>query len=581
MSVLRPQFSKQFLSLLFLLLVLSTAWAETGVLTLQVTNVFGKPIKGRLEIGLIRGGGTAWTLDDGKALIPLEKEIKEHSFVTVKIVTSPPGTDYAILSPYDYRLEVPPFSEKEENFQAVTVVSRGDREALASGNFRAAIAVRINKESAQKSASPGALPVDPKASLEAVAKAYGYSAEELDHAIRSWTPDPNNLEQLGQKALYEKNYPEATEDFQKALQQSLNLRRKADANIVRNSYFLGVSLFEQGKYTQAAAAYQQCLAVDPMQTTCLNNEAAALHEARKAKQALPLYRSALSIRMLEYGPSDLGVADYQSNLATLLLELGNTEEAEKLHEKAYNTRLAKLGPNDPRVAQSLNGMGEIFERKGKFPEAEAKYRDAIDIDKKALGEESAQVATFRNNLGLVLRKQRKNAEGEKECQEALRIGELVLPPNHPDTARVLDNLGGFASLRGDRAEAERFYRKALDIKMKILAPDDPAIATGMNNLGVLLSGDKARTDEAMDWLQKALTIRLDAFGAKNADVALNKYNIAILLETRGEYGKAKPLLEEAYATDQQILGLNDPATVMIGRSLNALKQKLASIETHP
>ena len=110
-----------------------------GTLVVHVSDPRDRPVRG-LQIGLKSGGGTATTLDDGSARIPLAQGTNEHSFVSVQIVSSPRGADSVILSPYDFRVEVPSFENKPENYVLVIAVQRSDRTALARGKVIAEIA---------------------------------------------------------------------------------------------------------------------------------------------------------------------------------------------------------------------------------------------------------------------------------------------------------------------------------------------------------------------------------------------------------------------------------------------------------
>jgi hypothetical protein len=110
-----------------------------GTLVVHVSDPRDRPVRG-LQIGLKSGGGTATTLDDGSARIPLATGTNEHSFVSVQIVSSPRGADFVILSPYDFRVEVPSFENKPENYVLVIAVQRSDRTALARGKVIAEIA---------------------------------------------------------------------------------------------------------------------------------------------------------------------------------------------------------------------------------------------------------------------------------------------------------------------------------------------------------------------------------------------------------------------------------------------------------
>jgi hypothetical protein len=128
----------------WLCLTSGVMWAEAGVLVVHVKDVQRRPIGG-VQIGVEGDGGSAITGDDGKARIPLAKQTKEKSWVSVQILKSPPNKDFAMVSPWDYRILVPSFENESQNFVEVVVVQRGDRAALESGTVLAAATVRVSR----------------------------------------------------------------------------------------------------------------------------------------------------------------------------------------------------------------------------------------------------------------------------------------------------------------------------------------------------------------------------------------------------------------------------------------------------
>src|SRR6202012_3745434 len=91
-----------------------------------------RPVQG-LEIGVEGFGGGKLTGADGKALLPVASTVKQGEWLSLAILHSPHGRDLVIVSPWDYRAEVPPFDNKPESFIRVVVIQRGDRTALESG----------------------------------------------------------------------------------------------------------------------------------------------------------------------------------------------------------------------------------------------------------------------------------------------------------------------------------------------------------------------------------------------------------------------------------------------------------------
>ena len=188
-----------------------------------------------------------------------------------------------MVSPWDYRAQVPSFENESDNFVEVVVVQRGERAALESGTVLKAAVQQINKANAPKSADKQAAPENPKANLEAVAKQYGLSPDDLDKAIKAWGAKTNDPYDAGLAALYERNYGKATTDLQTSLSQREEKLASDQKSVAADqkqvgdaAFFLGSSLYEQGRYKESAVAYQRCLQIRPDDATVLNNTALSL-----------------------------------------------------------------------------------------------------------------------------------------------------------------------------------------------------------------------------------------------------------------------------------------------------------------
>src|ERR1700686_2581707 len=243
-------------------------WAESGMLVVHVKDVQRHPISG-VQVGVEGDGGSSHTGDDGKARILLAKETKEKSWVSIQILSSPPGKDYVMVSPWDYRIVVPSFENESENFAEVVVVQRGDRMALESGTVLVALTSQINKENDPKSTDKQAPQEDPKANLAAVAEQYGLAPDDLDQAIRSWGGKTTDPYEVGLAALYERNYAKASAQLADSL-RGREERLAGDQKAVADAaFFLGSSLYEEGKYKGSATAYERCLQFRPDDATVL------------------------------------------------------------------------------------------------------------------------------------------------------------------------------------------------------------------------------------------------------------------------------------------------------------------------
>jgi tetratricopeptide (TPR) repeat protein len=545
-------------------------WAETGILVVNVQDVHKHPIFG-VQIGVEGNGGSAVTDDHGKARIRLAAQNKQKDWVSLQILKSPPGKDLVMVSPWDSRTQVPSFENELENFVRVVVEFR-DRAALEDGSVLAALTAKINKANAPKTVEKEGHEEDPKANLAALAKQYGLDPEELDKAIRSWGERTTDPYEAGLAALYQRNYPAASAQLKESLQNREGKVAVDQKAVTDAAFFLGQSLYEEGKYKESAEAFRRCLQLRPDDATVLNNLGISVMDAGDYAGAEPLFRRALAIDEKALGPDHPAVATDLNNLALLLQNKGDYAGAEPLFRRALAIREKALGPNHPDVATDLNNLALLLKAKGDYAEAEPFLQRALGIDEKALGTDHPYVATDLNNLASLLQSKGDYAGAEPLYRRALAINENALGPDNPDVATSLNSLASLLQDKGDYAGAEPLYRRALAIDEKALGPDHPDVATDFNNLASLLQ-NKDDFAGAEPLYRRALAIREKTLGPDHADVATILNNLASLLQNKGDYAGAEPLFRRALAIDENALGPNHPVTMTIRTNLQALINK--------
>lgn len=335
---------------LLVLALVSQCAAEQGVLVVHVEDVGGHPVSG-VEIGTRGDGGAAVTDRNGKARIKLAPQTRANTWITLQVVASPAGKDYVMVSPWDSRHLVPSFENETENYVPVVVAARGDRDALQSGRALKAIVAKINQVTAPRS-KEATTEEQRRAALAETAKDFGLKPEEVDQAIRAWGARSQDPYEKGLAALYERNYPEAT----KRLSESLEVREKqlaiAQAEVRDSAFFLGQSLFEQGRYRESSAAYRKALQVNLDDSTVLNDLGLSLNQAGDYAGAEPLLRRALATREKAMGSDHPYVATSLNNLALLLFAKGDYAGAEPLLRRALAINEKALGPEGHRGKQN-------------------------------------------------------------------------------------------------------------------------------------------------------------------------------------------------------------------------------------
>jgi tetratricopeptide (TPR) repeat protein len=413
------------------------------------------------------------TGDDGKALLALSNETAENDWVSLQILHSPAGKDLVMVSPWDYRALVPSFKNKSENFVPVVVVQRGDRAALENSTVVVALAAKLNKTNTSTPVALDRETLNRKVELDALAHEYGLTPDDVDGAIRALGARTTDPYQAGLAALYQRKYPQASANLRASLLQRESKLAADQKAVADAAFFLGASLLEQGKYRDAAAAYQKCLSLRPDDPVVLNDTALSLESGGDYISAEPFYRQSLAIRENELGPDHPDVANSLNNLALLMQDKGEYAEADELFRRALKIRESKLGPDHPDVATSLNNLALLLKKEGDYTQAERLYRRALAIKEKQLGPNHRRLVPTLSNLALLLEEKGNYVEAGRLYHRALAIQEKELGPDHPGLGAILNNLAGLLKAEGDYAEAERLYRRALAIEEKDLGPDHP------------------------------------------------------------------------------------------------------------
>ena len=246
-------------SLLFVLTLTATANAEKGILILNVTDTKDVVIAG-VEIGPEGDGSTGRTDGKGKARIKLAPQTQPGHRVTLRVFSSPAQRDLVFISPWDRTAQVPPFENESNNYLPIILADRADRDLLRTPEALRAIASNINRANSSQTPSGTAAPSETaeerrQRALNEVARNYGFSASDVDAAIREWGKKTRDPYDAGLAALYERDYPAAT----KQLSDSFEIRRREEARVQAQAaqatratadaaYFLGESLHAQGRY---------------------------------------------------------------------------------------------------------------------------------------------------------------------------------------------------------------------------------------------------------------------------------------------------------------------------------------------
>jgi tetratricopeptide (TPR) repeat protein len=176
--------------------------------------------------------------------------------------------------------------------------------------------------------------------------------------------------------------------------------KPADRAKAQQLFHRGNKLFSQGAYAEAAAIYEEAVALDPSQPESLNNLGWTLYNLGRYEEAEQCFRQAIALRP-DY-------ADAHGNLGNLLRLRGVYQEAEaalrlalKLRPKYIEARVnlgmtlmlvgrlrdaracfTKALKAAPRNVHALFGLGRIAVLEGRFDEAESTFQRTLALDPK-------------------------------------------------------------------------------------------------------------------------------------------------------------------------------------------------------
>lgn len=554
-------------SCLFLTAAPAPLDGETGVLVVHLMDVQRRPINGA-AIGVEGDGATALTAVDGKARIRLAPDTKERTWISLQIVKSPPHRDLVIVSPWDYKTLVPPFANESANFVEVVVVQRGDRSALESGTVLIALTARINQ------ANAGSRSEDTQAHLNAVAKDYGISAQDLDQHIREWGQKTADPFQRGLVALYAGNYEQASEDLSNSLQEQEKRLQQSQKDVADRAFFLGASRHEEGKYRESVTAYERCLELRRNDPTVLNNLGQSVADTGDFNRAQKLFEQALDIRKATLGEENADTAQSLDSLALVLQSQGNFAEAEKRYLEARGIRERVLGAYARETVITNNSLAAVLYSEGKYQQSEQIFREVLEI-RDGENPNGLDTAQTLDSLALCLQAENKLVEAASDYRRALAIRQKVLPAEHPSIAQTENSLASLLYDQGEFSQAKELYESALEIRKHALGPDHPLTAATMDGLGLVLAMTDPPAGEAS--IRQALQIQELKLGNDHPDTATTLDHLGTVLEKEGQWDEAQRSLEQALSIRSKVLGSDHPVTRISREHLRELQEKRAKI----
>ena len=232
----------------------------------------------------------------------------------------------------------------------------------------------------------------------------------------------------------------------------------------------------QRSWPQAADEWARVQTLNPRNTEVAARRASALLNAGRSAEARDVLRNALTIT-----PNDVHMSFLMAQAQRDLGDLHAAEETARSLQTAH--------PEDIRTTYLL----------GQMLEAQGRHQAVVDLLKpeidrlRAARATGGQIAMLLASEGLALQQLKRHDDALAILKEAVSLS--------PDDTNVQFQLGATFDRAGRQPEAEKVFR---DIIAK-----DPLDAGALNYLGYMLAERGTSLDEAVTFIQRALTVEPD------------------------------------------------------------------------
>ncbi len=282
-------------------------------------------------------------------------------------------------------------------------------------------------------------------------------------------------------------------------------------------------------------------------------------------------RRAVRIREQQLGPNDPQVANSLYVLGTIYAGMQRLEAAEKLIARALRIQESRLGPEAGEVGTILMELGLIHRDQGKLAEAEGAFRRVLANGERRLGPDHPDLATVLNNLALVLHDRGLLEEATLLYRRSIDLKERSFGPT-PRLAASLSNLGELERALGEYAQAERRFVRAQEIMEAAVGPESVYVGLLLASRG-LIHRDRGELELAESLLERGTRVVEASVGPEHRRFAQKLVQMASLDFRRGRLREAAAAQERALRIFRLQL---EPANAEVSAATRDLAQVVAS-----
>ena len=264
---------------------------------------------------------------------------------------------------------------------------------------------------------------------------------------------------------------------------------------------------------------------------------------------------------------------------------GSRVTAQELLDTGASRIQSELKGQPDMQARMLDRFGELYTNLGLSDRAVDVLRTSLAARESAGDSGSVATGVTLTHLALALTERGELAEAEGAARRAVDI----LRDGAPGSAGLAEALNALGVLR-DRSgapegvamltEAVELWRKTKGVDSFEFANGVGAIVASTQSLAAENPNLVARADllKAERFERELLVARRKVLGDANLLTATSLHRLGLLLRAMDRHAEAEPLLQEALATREQLLGNDNPRAL---RTREALMRVRAAREKNP
>jgi nephrocystin-3 len=288
--------------------------------------------------------------------------------------------------------------------------------------------------------------------------------------------------------------------------------------------------------------------------TACNNIGVFFRTEGRFEEAESYLQSALAIRMLKFGRTDLKVANTLSNLGVLKSRIADYAAADAFHTNALEMSINFLGKDHPETLIKIINKAANLKRQKKYSNAKSLYQQILSTAENIKAVPFKIIDTAANNYINLL-------DLLEEPHVKVGVYETLIKfisQNYEPNVRALSrNLLFLAQTFDEIAEYEKsedIYLTLLHDKKFLTETDEPVVLyTLAQNLRL-----QKKYSTAEDYYRLTLAIEERDLGTDHADIAITYYNLGITLAEQAKYLDAEDYFQKTLKIELRELGEDDP-----------------------